>query len=248
VHVGISMLAVEWLSQPIAHPPADHIGVMAGDALALAEGRAQAEADWRLFLAERGREIVPGGRLLVSVPGRNETDWCARGPYDLLNRACRELVGEGRIDASRYAAFCFPVYARAADELALPAVESGLFTIERCETLDLPIGFECAFNADGDTGAYAAALVGAWKAVSEPVLRAALLRPGDDPAPIDAVYQRALQAGATSLMEPADQFYGDRSAGVKDVVGNQWWIATHREDVPPDEMLKRAKAAGVQPR
>jgi PhnB protein len=64
----------------------------------------------------------------------------------------------------------------------------------------------------------------------------------------DAVYQRALQAGATSLMEPADQFYGDRSAGVKDPAGNQWWIATHKEDVPPAEMLKRAKAAGLQPR
>jgi uncharacterized glyoxalase superfamily protein PhnB len=64
----------------------------------------------------------------------------------------------------------------------------------------------------------------------------------------DAVYQRALQAGATSLTEPADQFYGDRSAGVKDPAGNQWWIATHKEDVPPEEMIKRAKAAGLQPR
>ena len=49
-------------------------------------------------------------------------------------------------------------------------------------------------------------------------------------------------------MEPTDQFYGDRSAGVKDTVGNQWWIATHQEDVPPDDMLKRARAAGMQPR
>ena len=64
----------------------------------------------------------------------------------------------------------------------------------------------------------------------------------------DAVYQRALQAGATSLHAPADQFYGDRSAGVKDPVGNQWWIATHQEDVPPDDMLARARAAGLQPR
>lgn len=64
----------------------------------------------------------------------------------------------------------------------------------------------------------------------------------------DAVYQRALQAGATSLTEPTDQFYGDRSAGVKDTVGNQWWIATHQEDVQPDDMLKRARAAGMQPR
>ena len=43
-------------------------------------------------------------------------------------------------------------------------------------------------------------------------------------------------------MEPADQFYGDRNAGVKDPVGNTWWIATHIEDVPPDELRKRAAA------
>jgi uncharacterized glyoxalase superfamily protein PhnB len=58
----------------------------------------------------------------------------------------------------------------------------------------------------------------------------------------DAVYQRALQAGATSLMEPADQFYGDRSAGVQDLVGNMWWIATHKEDVSPEELPRRAEA------
>ena len=58
----------------------------------------------------------------------------------------------------------------------------------------------------------------------------------------DAAYQRALQAGATSLMEPADQFYGDRNAGVKDPVGNHWWIATHKEDVSPEELAKREEA------
>jgi len=62
----------------------------------------------------------------------------------------------------------------------------------------------------------------------------------------DAVYQRALQAGATSLMEPADQFYGDRSAGVKDLSGNYWWIATHKEDVPPEELKRRAEVAMKQ--
>jgi PhnB protein len=59
---------------------------------------------------------------------------------------------------------------------------------------------------------------------------------------VDAVYKRALQAGATSTSEPADQFYGDRSAGIKDPVGNQWWIATHKEDVPPEEIARRAEA------
>jgi PhnB protein len=58
----------------------------------------------------------------------------------------------------------------------------------------------------------------------------------------DATYKRALQAGASSTMEPADQFYGDRHAGVTDPVGNLWWVATHIEDVPPDELARRAEA------
>ncbi len=48
---------------------------------------------------------------------------------------------------------------------------------------------------------------------------------------VDAVYKRALQAGAASLSEPADQPYGDRVAGVKDSFGNVWYIATHIENV-----------------
>ena len=58
----------------------------------------------------------------------------------------------------------------------------------------------------------------------------------------DSVYLRALDSGATSVREPEDQFYGDRSAGVKDAFGNIWYLATHVEDVPPEEMQRRAKA------
>ena len=47
----------------------------------------------------------------------------------------------------------------------------------------------------------------------------------------DAVYEQALRVGAKSLMPPADQPYGDRSAGVIDPFGNQWFIATHIKDV-----------------
>jgi PhnB protein len=50
---------------------------------------------------------------------------------------------------------------------------------------------------------------------------------------VDALYQRAINAGATSMSEPADQPYGDRSAGVKDAFGNQWYIATHIKDMAP---------------
>ena len=49
---------------------------------------------------------------------------------------------------------------------------------------------------------------------------------------VDTLYQRALQAGATSISEPADQPYGDRNAAVRDAFGNEWYIATHVKDVP----------------
>jgi PhnB protein len=59
---------------------------------------------------------------------------------------------------------------------------------------------------------------------------------------VDAVYQKALKAGGTSTQEPADMFYGDRSASVKDPAGVSWYIATHTEDVPMPELKKRAEA------
>jgi PhnB protein len=60
---------------------------------------------------------------------------------------------------------------------------------------------------------------------------------------VDAVVKRAVDAGATITMEVADQFWGDRFGSVQDPFGHLWSIATHVEDVPPEEMAERAKAA-----
>jgi PhnB protein len=56
----------------------------------------------------------------------------------------------------------------------------------------------------------------------------------------DAVYRQAIAAGGISIQEPQTQFYGDRHGAVKDPCGNTWWIATHVEDVPPEELATRA--------
>ena len=56
---------------------------------------------------------------------------------------------------------------------------------------------------------------------------------------VDTVYKRALEAGAKSDQEPADQFYGDRSARVTDPFGHVWYLSTHKEDVSPAEMKRR---------
>jgi uncharacterized glyoxalase superfamily protein PhnB len=59
---------------------------------------------------------------------------------------------------------------------------------------------------------------------------------------VDAVHRRAVDAGGRSIQEPTLQFYGDRTAAVEDPAGNQFWIATHVEDVSPEQIAERAKS------
>jgi PhnB protein len=58
----------------------------------------------------------------------------------------------------------------------------------------------------------------------------------------DAVFERAVQAGAKSLRPVEDRFYGDRSGQFEDPFGHRWDVSTHVEDVPPEEMSKRAES------
>jgi len=59
---------------------------------------------------------------------------------------------------------------------------------------------------------------------------------------VDAFFQRALAAGARERKPVMDQFYGDRSGQLEDPFGHLWWVATHKEDVPPEELRRRAEA------
>jgi PhnB protein len=59
----------------------------------------------------------------------------------------------------------------------------------------------------------------------------------------DATFTRALEHGATSLRPVQDQFYGDRSGQFEDPFGHRWNVATHTEDVAPEEMGRRAAVA-----
>lgn len=60
---------------------------------------------------------------------------------------------------------------------------------------------------------------------------------------VDVVVDRAVKAGATLERPVENKFYGDRTGGIFDPFGHRWYIATHVEDVPPEEMEKRAAAA-----
>jgi len=65
---------------------------------------------------------------------------------------------------------------------------------------------------------------------------------------VDDVFQRAIAAGAHAVQEPENHFYGDRVAMLDDPFGHRWNIATHIEDVPPDEMERRAAEASRRSR
>jgi PhnB protein len=60
---------------------------------------------------------------------------------------------------------------------------------------------------------------------------------------VDAAFERAIAAGAKSLRAVEDRFYGDRSGQFEDPFGHRWDVASHVEDVPPDEMSRRATEA-----
>jgi PhnB protein len=59
---------------------------------------------------------------------------------------------------------------------------------------------------------------------------------------VDAFFKRALAAGAKERKPVMDQFYGDRSGQLEDPFGHLWWVATHKEDVPAEELQKRVQA------
>jgi PhnB protein len=63
---------------------------------------------------------------------------------------------------------------------------------------------------------------------------------------VDARFNQAVAAGATVQRPVKDQFYGDRTGTLVDPFGHIWSIATHKEDVPPEEMQKRMKTVGAQ--
>jgi PhnB protein len=63
---------------------------------------------------------------------------------------------------------------------------------------------------------------------------------------VDAVVKQAVDGGATVLMEPADQFWGDRLGSIQDPFGHSWSIASHVEDLAPEEIAERGRTAMAQ--
>jgi SAM-dependent methyltransferase len=201
VHLATCFNAVHWLDQLPAVPLPDSVGYRrphparhgpAASPEATAAFTRQAEQDLLRFLECRARELVPGGKLLLASPGDTDQARVGDGLYDVLNDACLDLVAAER---GQYERLTLPVYCRTVEELLAPLEREdspvrGAFAVDRAEALEVPTPFLVEFRRDGDAAAYAGAYTGFLRAVSEPVVRAALDRPEGEDGTVECLYER----------------------------------------------------------
>jgi hypothetical protein len=204
VHLATCFSAIHWLDRlpRIAkpdflvyrrpHPPRQGLAVSPQVTAAFTR---QAEQDLLRFLECRAREIVPGGRLLLAGPGDTDRARFADAIAELLNDACLDLVASGRLERGQYECLMMPVYFRTLEELLAPLQREGspvheAFAVERAEALEAPAPFLVEFRRGGDVSAYASGYTGFLRAVTEPVVRAALEQPERETGIVECLYER----------------------------------------------------------
>jgi SAM-dependent methyltransferase len=204
VHLATCFNSIQWLDQlppvPLTdgiayrrpHPPRP--GYVVSPKVTAAFMR-QAEQDLVRFLECRARELVPGGKLLLASPGDSNEARVMDGLADVLNDACLDLVAVGRLQREQYERLTMPVHFRTVAELLAPLGREdspvrGAFAVERAEALEAATPFVVEFRRGGDVAAYAAAYTGFLRAISEPVVRAALSQPAEEAATVDGLYER----------------------------------------------------------
>jgi SAM-dependent methyltransferase len=204
VHLATCFNAIHWLDQLPAvpllegvaylrpHPPRPGLSVPPKVASAFMR---QAEHDLARFLECRAQELVPGGKLLLASPGDTDQARVGDGIADVLNDACLDLVAAGRLQREQYERLTLPVYFRTVAELIAPLEQEDsplrrAFAVECAEALEVSTPFNIEYERTGDVAAYAEAYTGFMRAVTEPVVRAALGQPAGEAVTVEALYQR----------------------------------------------------------
>jgi hypothetical protein len=204
VHLATCFNAIHWLDRLPAVPLTDGVAYrrphpprpgLAVSPEATAAFTRQAEQDLVRFLECRARELAPGAKLLVAGPGDSDQARLCDGLCDVLDDACLDLVAAGRLERERYERLTMPCYYRTVSELLAPLEREdspvrGAFAVDRAEALEVPIPFLVEFRRDGDAAAYAGAYTGFLRAVSEPVVRAALNGPNGEVEAVECLYER----------------------------------------------------------
>jgi hypothetical protein len=204
VHLATIFNSIQWLDQLPAVPVNNFVacrrpnpprpGLTVSPEVTAAFER-QAEQDLVRFLEWRAREMVPGAKLLLASPGDTNQARLVDGLVDVLNDACLDLVPAGRMTRQEYERLTFPAYFRTLAELLAPLERHdspvrGMFTVDRAEALEVPTPFLVEFRRGGDVEAYARAYTGFLRAVSEPVVKAAITAREGQAESIEELYER----------------------------------------------------------
>ncbi|KWX68022.1 SAM-dependent methyltransferase [Mycobacterium sp. NAZ190054] len=207
VHLGWSSWAVHWLTRV----PCDiegHIQVnFCSDERVRAAFARQAAHDWHEFVAFRGRELSPGGRLVVMTMAVGDDDDSGFGPLmSALLDALDELTGDGLLTAGEMGQMCIPTVGRRAVDFVAPFAPSGRFEqleIEHLEIFDAADRFWDRYRNDGDARTFGARWAGFARASVFPALTPALRGGASDPR-ITEFFER-LETGVAERMSASPE-------------------------------------------
>lgn len=173
VHLGWCSFAAMWLSRvPTMLPNHTYFPWMTGAARAAFER--QGAEDWEAFLSLRARELRPGGRLVVTVPGADEAGWC--GYHDLMNHAdavLTDMIDDGAITADERPRMVIGAFPRRRRALVAPFVGDGRFcdlSVEHCETSVFPDATWAEYEREGDRQLFVNKQAGFYRATFVPSL------------------------------------------------------------------------------
>jgi hypothetical protein len=207
VHLGWSSWAIQWLSRAPAPIP-DHVwAAYSADEDARAAYGRQAAHDWHEFVAFRGRELCPGGRLVVLTMGLDEHGEPGYRPLlSALVDTLAELTASGLLTEEEVHRMCVPTVARREVDFLAPFAPSGRFerlSIEHLEVFDAEDRFWAQYKVDHDATAFATLWTAFSKASIFPRLATALAGGRRDPRSQQFVDR--LEAGMIERLAAAPQ-------------------------------------------
>jgi hypothetical protein len=207
INLGWSSWAIQWLSR-VPAPIPDHIHVAySSDERVKAEYARQAAHDWHEFVAFRGRELAPGGRIVVMTPGVDESGDFGYNPLlDSIYDALNELTADGLITEDEKHRMALPIAGRSAADFRACFAPSGRFEnleIEQLELFNAEDRFFKQYQIDNDAGAFGAQWAGFCRAAAFPTFVTAL--EGGHADPRRETFFDRLEAGVAGRLAAAPE-------------------------------------------
>jgi salicylate 1-O-methyltransferase len=207
VHLGWSSWAIQWLRR-VPAPIPDHVQVTySADEGVRAAYEKQAAHDWHEFVAFRGRELCPGGHLVLLTMGLDDDGGFGYRPLlDAIFDALNELAADGLLTEDEVRRMCLPTVGRRESDFRAPFAPSGRLerlAIEHLEVFDAEDRFFAQYQVDHDATAFGTLWAGFVRASVFPTLATALADGRRDPRSQE--FSDRLEAGIVERLAAAPE-------------------------------------------